>query len=160
REALAEAWKLNVAARACFPEDVPAALERQAAKIAPATGEAFAAAAPGEQSTDPRHLFLDAAEALLTGRYAAAGALLDRGLAAQPSHGTANFLLAYSRSHLGKFREALERYDVARALLPTDPRPAYHRGLLYGRTRRPDLAEKEFTRAIEIAPDHADAYLY
>jgi eukaryotic-like serine/threonine-protein kinase len=160
REAIAEAWKLNAAARACFPDSVPPALERQAARLAPIVGEQFAAAAPSDQSADLRHLFLDATDALWHGRYAAAEPQLDRVITAQPSHGAANFLLAYSRRHTGKFREALERYEIARVLLPTDPRPAYHRGLIFGLTKQPHLAEQEFTKVIDLDPNYAEAYRY
>ncbi|MBN9122974.1 MAG: tetratricopeptide repeat protein, partial [Planctomycetes bacterium] len=118
----------------------------------------FAPPAAGGPPADPRHLFLDAAEALAHGRYAAAVPALDRVIAARPSHGAAQFCLAYCRQQAGQYQRALERYDAARVLLPGDPRPAYQRGLVCGITKRPAQAEAEFTSAIELAPDHAEAY--
>ena len=61
--ASADAWKLNIVARTCFGESVPAVLNQQAALIAPAAGETFEAKAdaPAKLSDHPRDLFLDAA---------------------------------------------------------------------------------------------------
>jgi tetratricopeptide (TPR) repeat protein len=162
REVVAEAWKLNSAARACFGGSPPALVDRQAAVIAPAAGETFEVAAnvPAEAPTNPRDLFLEATAALAHGCYASAIPLLDRVVTAQPSHAAAQFCLAYCRQQAGQYQRALERYDAARVLLPTDPRSAYQRGLIYGLTKKPALAEAEFAKAIALDPDHADAYRY
>lgn len=156
----AEAWKLNRAARACFPADeVPAVIDRQAAVVAPAAGEAFAAPAPGAAPpAGPRVQFLEAAVALNAGRYATAVEHLDRAVADQPGHAAAQFGLAFGRQQLGQFARALERYDAARALLPADPRPPFQRGMIYIVTKKPALAEAELTKAIDLDPTHAEAY--
>ena len=161
RAAAAEAWKLNVAARTCFPADaVPHALDRQTSALAPAVGEQVPVPAivPNDQPSDPRHLFLDAADALAHGRYAVAIPVLDRVVSAQPSHAAAQFCLAYCRQQAGQYQRALERYDAARVLLPADPRPAYYRGQIYCVTKKPAQAEIEFTKAIELAPESGEAY--
>jgi serine/threonine protein kinase/Flp pilus assembly protein TadD len=160
-ELIAEAWKLNAAARACFAGAVPAALEKQAAVLAPAAGEAFEPTgdAPADPA-DPRAAFLDAALGLAHGRYAVAAPLFDRVVAARPDHAAAQFCLAYCRQQSGQYQRALERYDAARVLLPNDPRPAYQRGLIYGVCKNPAKAEAEFTKALAADPDHADAYRY
>jgi serine/threonine protein kinase/predicted Zn-dependent protease len=161
RQALAEAWKLLAAARTCFASDaVPVILDRQAAQLAPLAGEQFVAPANSEQPGDARALFLEAADALTHGRYASAEALLDRLVTAQPAHAAAQFFLAYCRHQSGKYQAALERYDIARAMLPTDPRPAFNRGLIYGLIWKPGFAEEEFTKALGLAPEHADAYRF
>jgi serine/threonine protein kinase len=157
RAAAAEAWKWNAAARACFPAgEAPAALVRQAAALAPAAGEAFDP--PAVAGANPPHLFLDAAERLSRGHYAAAVPLLDEAVSADPRHAAAQFALAYCRQQLGQHARAVERYDVARALLPADPRPAYYRGQIYGLTKKPALAETEFTAALARDPESAEAY--
>ncbi len=159
RELAAEAWKLNGAARACFPSDaVPAVLDRQAATTAPLAGEEFVPGAPQEPTSDPRLLFLEAAEQLSRGGYVAAEQFLDRATTAQPSHGAAQFCLAYCRHQLGQHTRAAERYDVARAMLPTDPRPAYQRGRIFTLTKKYDQAEVEFAKAIERTAESTDAY--
>lgn len=158
RGAAVEAWKLNELARACFADAVPPAVNRQAASLAPIAGETFDPPAAGAPSADPRHLFLDAVDALGNGYYAAAVPQLDKAVSAQPGHAAAQFALAYCRQHLGQHARAIERYDVARALLPTDPRPAHYRGLIYGLTKRPAQAEAEFGAALELAPDSTEAY--
>jgi tetratricopeptide (TPR) repeat protein len=158
RRALAEeAWKLNSLARACFAGGrAPPALDRLAAEVAPAAGEAFAAGAPRE-AADARGRFLDAAGALASGRYADAIKLLDRVLTEEPNHAAAHFCLAACRQQKGQWDRALERYDAAAVVLPKDPRPAYRRGLIYGTRNRPAQAEEEFTKALALDPDFADA---
>lgn len=159
RELATEAWKLNSAARACFtPGSIPAALDVLAASIAPAAGETFEKPEKPEAPTQPRGLFLDAAHAVAHGRYSAAIPLLDRVIADQPEHGAAQFCLAYCRQQNGEYVRALERYDTARVLLPNDPRPAYHRGAVYAITKQPAKAEAEYTKAIALDENHADAY--
>ncbi|WP_162667770.1 protein kinase domain-containing protein [Gemmata massiliana] len=158
RERAAQAWKLNRAARTCFDANaVPAVLDRQAALIAPAVGEVVdvpnPAKVPGAHTE-----FIEAAFALMSGRYATAVPLLDRAIADQPAHGAAQFCLAYCRQQLGQYTRALERYDVARVLLPKDPRPALQRGAIYGLCKKPALAEAEFTKAIDLDPGYAEAY--
>ncbi len=162
REIVAEAWKLNAAARACFGDSPPPLADRQAAAIAPAAGETFEAnaCAPAEPAPEPRDLFLDASAALAQGRYAEAVPLLDRVVTAQPGHAAAHFCLAYCRQQAGQYQRALERYDAARVLLPTDPRPAYQRGIIYVLIKKPALAEAEFSKAIALDANHADAYRY
>ena len=162
REIIAEAWKLNTAARTCFCDTAPPLLDRQAALIALAAGETFEAKAdaPAEPSGNPRDLFLDAAAAISQARYLGAISLLDRVISAQPSHAAAQFCLAYCRQQAGQYLRALERYDVARTMLPDDPRPADQRGQIYVPPNTQAEAEPEFTKALAIDPDHAGSYSY
>ena len=162
RELAARAWKLNRAARTCFDADaVPALLDRQAARIAPLAGETLEAPA---DAPDPAKVaggradFIEAAFGLMSGRYATAIPLLDRTISDRPDHGAAQFCLAYCRQQLGQYTRALERYDVARVLLPKDPRPALQRGAIYGTCKKPALAEAEFSKAIDLDPNYAEPY--
>jgi serine/threonine protein kinase/Flp pilus assembly protein TadD len=156
----ADVWKLITAARGCFGAGAaPAALDRLAALVAPVAGEPFDP--PAGCAAEPqgaRAMFLDGVLALTQGRYAGAAELLERAVAAHPDHAAAQYCLAYCRQQAGQFHRALERYDVARARLPGDPRPVYQRGVIYGLLRKPGRAEVEFTKALELDPDLADAY--
>lgn len=158
RALAAEAWKLNVAARACFEDGaVPPLLARQAAALAPVVGETFSAGA-ARAPAGAHELFLDATDVLARGRYKDAIELFDRVLTAQPNQAAAHFCLAHCRQQRGEYERALERYDAARVLFPTDPLPAYHRGLIHGLRLEPAKAEVEFTKALAIEPEFADAY--
>ncbi|QJW93905.1 tetratricopeptide repeat protein [Frigoriglobus tundricola] len=44
--------------------------------------------------------------------------------------------------------------------MKSDPRPAYQRGLMYATAKKPERAEAEFTKAIALDPNHADAYRF
>ncbi len=157
RTLIAEAWKLNTLARACFaPGVTPPLFHRQAAAIAPAAGETFTGDTPRD-ATDARGQFLDAADALAHGRFSDAIKLLDRVVTAEPTHAAAHFCLAYCRHQHAQRDQSLERYDVARVLLPKDPRPAYFRGLVFSRHGNSADAESEFTKALERDPHYADA---
>ncbi|HJZ54134.1 MAG TPA: protein kinase, partial [Gemmataceae bacterium] len=161
REAAADALRLNRLAQGCFPDDaIPPSLVRQQSElVAVAEPGAIAAAATSvESQRTPRDQFLDAAGLIAAGRYAAAIPFLERVIAAQPDHAAAQFCLAFCRQNLGQHARALERYDVARVLMPADPRPFYQRGLIFGTERKPALAEAEFTRAIELDPAYAEAF--
>jgi len=160
RELIAEAWKLNTTARTCFADGTPAILDQQAAVIAPAVGEEFVVVGAAKEPANSREFFLDAVMSLTHGRYSSAIPSLDRTLAAQPNHAAAQFCLAFCRQQLGQYTRAIERYDAARVLLPTDPRPPYQRGVIYRLTKKPQLAEEEFTKAIALNPDYADAFRY
>jgi tetratricopeptide (TPR) repeat protein len=155
-----EVWKLLTAARGCFTTGAePAALDRLAALVAPVVGEPFAPPAARElEPDDALSLFLDGAVALNQGKYASAAELLERVVASRPDHSAAQYCLAYCRQRAGQFQRALERYDVARARLPGDPRPAYQRGVIFGLLKRHDRAEAEFTKALALDPALADAY--
>ena len=154
------ALALNRAAQMCFPANAqPPLLDRQAAELAVALGQkAEVAAAVGHEPTTARDRFLDAASVLTHGKFMAAIPILELVVADQPNHAAAHFCLAYSRQQIGQVERALERYDVAEKLLPGDPRPAFQRGVLCGMQSNFEEAEKEFTQAIALAPDHAQAY--
>ena len=70
-------------------------------------------------------------------------------MAEQPGNAAAQFCLAYCRQQQGQYTRAVERYDVAQVLMPSDPLPAYQRGVCFATVRRSKDAEAEFTRALE-----------
>jgi serine/threonine protein kinase/Flp pilus assembly protein TadD len=157
-----EALKFSRAARRCFAADAtPEFLERQVAELTVAAGEPQAnapAARPAGKKPTSRELFLDATAAVSTARYSDAVPMLEGAVAAEPGHASAQFCLAYCRQQLGDDARALERYDVAQALLPNHPLPAYQRGVIYNRGQQREEAEKAFGRAIELDPNLARAH--
>jgi serine/threonine protein kinase/Flp pilus assembly protein TadD len=161
-DAASDALKFNRAARACFaPDAIPPFLEQQAIELTKAAGEPPPEAAPARDAVakpTAREQFLDATAALSACRFSTALPLLERVVVDQPGHGPAQFCLAYCKHQLGQYKSALERYDVARVLLPTDPRPNLERGSALTTSRNPERAELEYTKAIELAPDFARAY--
>jgi eukaryotic-like serine/threonine-protein kinase len=123
-------------------------------------GEADEPATPRDanRKIEARELFLDAAACVSRGQYKTATASLEATIEKQPSHAAAHFCLAYCRQQLGDYQRSIERYDAARVLMPTDPRPFFQRGLVYGILEMPEEGEKEFSRAIELNPEYAQAY--
>ena len=111
-----------------------------------------AAAAP------PQALFLAATAKMSRRQYLAAVPLFERVIAADPAHAAAQFCLAFCRQHVGQFERAVERYDVAAALLPRDPRPAYQRGMIYHTVGKNAAAEAEFTKSLAHDPSQAVAF--
>ena len=122
--------------------------------------EAAANPPVADRLTGPRGEFLDAAFALNRGYYRAAIPLLERVIDAQPAHAAAHYCLAYCFQQMAQYQRALERYDMARVLLPGDPRPAFQRGMIYGVTKNPSGAVAEFSRALDTDPNFAEAYRY
>lgn len=161
REVASASLKLTAAARTCFtPGSAPQLLDQQASELTQAMGEPAEAAPPRDANhkAEARELFLSASADVSGGRYATAIASLERTIEEQPGHAAAQFCLAYCRHQLGQYQRSLERYDAARVLMPNDPRSSYQRGLVYSLLRKPALAEKEFSRAIELNPEYAQAY--
>ncbi len=57
----------------------------------------------------------------------------------------------------GRLAEAEPVYRQLAVAQPGDPRPWHFLGVLLGQTHRPDEAERALTKAIELAPDDAEA---
>lgn len=161
REVAAEALKLNRAAIGCFAVGAqPPLLDRQSAELAAALGVEAPATqlASADHKANAREVFLDAATELGRGHYATAIPLLERAVADQPGNAAAQFCLAYCRQHLGQDDRALERYDTATVLMPTDPRPPFQRGIINAMKCNYKQAEEEYTKAINLDPDFMLAY--
>ncbi|HEV3436627.1 MAG TPA: serine/threonine-protein kinase [Gemmata sp.] len=161
REVAVAVLKLTTAASTCFSSgSVPQLLDQLVSKMTRVMGEADEPATPRDANSkaDARELFLDAAAYVYSGQYQTAIKSLEKTIEEQPGHAAAQFCLAYCRQQLGDYQRAIERYDAARVLMPTDPRPFFQRGLVYGILEKPAEAEKEFSRAIELNPEYAQAY--
>jgi serine/threonine protein kinase/tetratricopeptide (TPR) repeat protein len=142
----------------CFPDDTAPPLRAALrAEFAAALGGPVPATA-GRKPTTPRDWFLQAAGGIGRGDFAAAMPALEQATAADPGHAAAQYCLALCRHSLGRLDQALERYDVAAALLPADPRPFFRRGTIYGQQKRFADAEAEFTKALDRDPSFADGY--
>lgn len=144
----------------CFPAGSapPLATALRAEVVGSAAADSPSNAAPVRAPEAPRDWFLQAAGAIARGDNAAAVPALERVTAADPGHAAAQFCLAYCRHRDGLFDRALERYDIAAALLPDDPRPYFRKGTILGMQQHPAEAEAEFTKAIDRDPAQADLY--
>jgi len=154
---VAASVRLNNAARSCFPADgAPPLLERQAAELAGTTPTSIAEGHAGQAGA--RDGFLEAAVALSNAKYSVALPVLERVVKEQPNVGAAQFCLAYCKEQLGRHDQALERYDMAHALLPSDVRVVFHRGIIYGLQHKYAEAEQEYTKAIALDTEHMLAH--
>jgi eukaryotic-like serine/threonine-protein kinase len=102
-------------------------------------------------------LFLEGAEAFLSGRFRDAIQHLDKATLLQPGHGVAQFLLAQSHHELKNFAPALERYHLAKALIPQSGRPSLNRGMILLQLKQLANAEKELNDSIERESTLLDA---
>ncbi len=139
-------------AEGCFePGAVPPLAARLRAALEAPTGAPRAA-------TSARDHYLDAVALVAEGKYLAAVKPLTACTGAEPGHAAAHFALGFCRQQLGQYARALDRYDIAHALLPNDPRPLFNRGLVYGAKKKHALAEAEFGLVLKLDPGHAEAY--
>ncbi|MBX9622981.1 MAG: tetratricopeptide repeat protein, partial [Gemmataceae bacterium] len=146
-------------AAGCFADgSVPTALAALRGELAAAAGREPPAPPAGAPDTSARGLFLDGAAAMNRRDTKTAVPLFERATAADPGHAAAQFCLAVCRHRLGQLDRALERYEVAAALLPGDPRPFFRRGTIYGVQGRFADAEAEFTKVLDRDPGLVDAY--
>lgn len=142
----------------CLPD---AAVTPAAAAFRAEVAAAAGVPAPARAVRAPdsaRDWFFAAAAALAAGDHDGAVKALEQATLADPGHAAAHYCLAHCRHKGGALAAALERYDVAAALLPDDPRPFFRRGTVLGTLGRPGEAEAEFTKALDRDPSLADAY--
>ena len=146
----------NRAATVCFADrEEPIVLLARRQRLADGSGgsDDSLPGVPGESTID---LFLTAAELIAAGRSDLAIGPLEKLVNRDPTHFGGQFALAYCRHKMGDKGPALERYLVAHALDPTDPRPPYNRGIiLYSQAVR--AAADEFTVALKCDPRYAVA---
>ena len=162
RTAATAALRLNERADDCFAGlRPPPALARQRAELVVAAG-GEAGGEPGgmppQPPTSARDHFLDAAALIRASKFAAAIPPLEAVLAEQPTHAAGHFFLAYCRQQVGDYERAVERYDVAAALMPDDPRPFGYRGDVYILCGNPTCAESDYSRAIAVDSTTGDKF--
>ncbi len=115
---------------------------RQAVAIEP-SGEAF---------------FLESLLATDLGEVEAAGAALERAVAADPGHGPALVALAIRRAGEGKAAEAEAAFATALRENPYYPRAHFNYGAFLFERRRIEEAAERFERAVALDPDYRAAY--
>lgn len=156
----ADAVKWNRVAQESFTPAVPASVWLQRRELASRFGrDDLRASVPAELPTVRTDVdqFWQAAADIRDGKSNAAAAALAALTERQPQHFAGHLLLAMTYQSLGKSYQALERFRIAKPLAPTDPRAAYHAGLLLTRWAKYDEAEAEFTQALAVAPRHVPA---
>jgi serine/threonine protein kinase/Flp pilus assembly protein TadD len=158
--AIERALKWNHAATLCFAgRTAPAAVEAQRRRL---LGQAVGSAPSLTDSTDI-DLYLRASELMADGRFRTAIPILEELTTRNPGHFGGQFALGACRQHLADYPTALERFQMAKAVAPDDPRPPFQRGLILLTQARADrskyaLAEAEFTAALKRDPKHAASY--
>lgn len=129
---------------------------------APALSQQAKPSAPKKApQKDPAEVALAAAQAAIDRKdYSTSVTILENFLFEHPGHAEALFQLAYCYSLQGRTADAIDLY---RQTLETYPKllPArINLGLLLLESNQADAAAAEFTRALEIDPDHARAHHY
>jgi tetratricopeptide (TPR) repeat protein len=163
REAARRAAKWNRAAEQWFATaNIPAIIWEQRAAIATTAEDLELAATIPEfrpnSNTTRTDLLLRAATHIASGEYALAIAPLTRLTDRENNLFAAHLWLAYCYQKTSKHLQALERYQMARALAPQDYRVPYNRGLVLLHLNRDHEAEDEFTQALKRNAQHADSY--
>lgn len=108
----------------------------------------------------PLEFYLRGLNDLAKGNYARATQAFETLVDRDPGHAGGQFALANSYQYAGRYPEAAERFQLAKALTPLDPRPALNRGLLLSFLKKHVEASKEFTVAIQRDPRNSMAYYY
>ena len=103
-------------------------------------------------------LFADAARKLDAGDVAAAEALLDKAIAADPRHAEAHHLMGLLDYRAGRFVDAAERMLEAATLDENNPVFNANCAAVLNLIGRAPEAEAASRHAIELKPDYAEAY--
>jgi serine/threonine protein kinase/Flp pilus assembly protein TadD len=104
-------------------------------------------------------LYLRALARIADREYDEAARVLQRLIAAESHHAAGQFALGVVYHTTGRFIDAAERYQVAKALAKSDPRPAFNRGTLLLYDYRYADAHDDLTAAIERDPEMVEAYI-
>jgi serine/threonine protein kinase/tetratricopeptide (TPR) repeat protein len=156
-DAAAQALKFNRLAETCFADAVPPFLRAQRAELLAAAGEPGEGGEVGTPQT-PREWFLAGVGEFAAAKYTAAAGFLKQAAEKETNHAAAQMLLAVCTHHQGQYGGAAERYDFARVLIPTDPRPFFYRGVALATGGKRKQAVEEFTAAIDLDPEYREAY--
>lgn len=154
--ALERAVGWNERAEAVFAPDVPAAVGEQRAELAKLLGRP--AVDPPPLGDTPLDLYLRGLGRIADRDYAGAREALEALEKRETQHAAGQFALGYVYQTVGLYYPSLERYQVAKALARTDPRPAYNRGavLVYYSMTKEAIAD--LTTALDRDPKLVDGY--
>ena len=94
---------------------------------------------------------------LQAGDMEAAAARLERAVALEPNGLWPNFFRGICNYRLGRYVEASVAFTVCTTLTPKTASCFYNRGLAFAALKRPELARRDFDRALEIDPDLTEA---
>lgn len=101
-----------------------------------------------------------AATTVRTEALEAARQSLNAALSLRSTYASAQYYLAYVLERQGKVSDAIAAMETLRQTSPLDVGVAMQLGLLYLKQGKNDAAQGEFERAIEIAPNYANAHWY
>ena len=94
------------------------------------------------------------------GNYKASAEVLELLVDQDPGHAAGQFALAIDYQYSGRYTDATERFQLAKALCPRDHRPAFTRGLALTLMNKQTEAIKEFSSALQRDPKFAKAYYH
>ena len=162
--ALERALRWNRIAKNCHEGyAVPLAVREQRAKLAEELGQPELAESIGAvqcRAEGPLEYYLRGLTLLAEGRYKGAADVLETLVETESSHAAGQFTLAVAYQYAGRYTDAIERFQLAKALCPRDPRPAFNRGLVLTLMNKPSEAIKEYAAAIQRDPNCAVAYYH
>ena len=158
------ALRWNRLAANCYEADAaPPAVREQRERLAAELGEPAPAGETDLARCRPEgsvDLYLRGLSHLADGRYRNSTEVLEGLVEKEPEHEGGQFALAVGYQYQGRHAEALERFQIAKALRPRDPRPALNRGLVLALANKNAEAAKEFTAAIQRDPRNATAHYH
>jgi len=162
--ALQRALKWNRTAQNCYEGyEVPLAVREQRVRLAAELGQPELADeldAANCRKEGTLEYYLRGWTLLADGKYYDSAESLETLVEKDAGHAAGQFALGVAYQYLGRYTEAAERYQLAKALSPHDFRPAYNRGTVLIVMGRLKEAEREYSVAIDREPKHPSAYYH
>ncbi|MCU0705465.1 MAG: tetratricopeptide repeat protein [Fimbriiglobus sp.] len=135
----------------------PAAVGEQQVALARLQGQAAPVLAPPPPDT-PLDLYLRALGFIADRKMAEAKVTLEELERKDPQHAPGQFALGYVYQTNNRYRDAAERYQVAKALVPTDFRAPLNRAAVMFLAGEPEEAMADASTAIDRCPNIPDAF--
>lgn len=162
--ALERAVRWNRIAQNCHEGyELPLAVREQRIQLAEELAQPdLAGEIPADRcrAEGPLEFYLRGLSHLAKGRSRASAEALETLVEKEPGHAAGQFALAVAYQSSGRYTDALERFQLAKALCPSDPRPAFNRGLILGLMNKHVEAIQEYTTAIRRDPKCSHAYYH
>ncbi len=162
--ALQRALKWNRTAQNCYEGyEVPLAVREQRVRLAADLGQPDLAdelEVANCKKEGALEYYLRGWTLLADGKYRAAAEALETLVDKDAGHAAGQFALGVAYQYLGRYTEAAERYQLAKAFSPSDFRPAFNRGTVLGVMGKLKEAEKEFAIAIDREPKEPSSYYH